>query len=304
MPALLAGARATEPGLIEYGGLLLGRNQAAGIVTPYRLTSLEGWEDTPGIDSGTVPRSGSHGGWPGRLLAQTRTVTATFRVDGGANMAGVVGGLNAATSPVEDTEQPLTICLDERGPLLVYARVLRRSLPVTRTWRVGVVAEAAIQWEASDPRRYETVEHSAQTALPQPETGLDWEPDGLTWPLDWGESLSTGNTTPVNRGDATTHPVIEFHGPVTMPSVTNLSSGDVLEYDITLSAADILTVDTWAGTVLLNGGVSRLYTATLRSVPEGQFTLPPGASTLAFRHGAGTLDPAATCTIRWRSAFW
>lgn len=301
----MAGEQVTGPGLIQYGSLLLGRHRESGAVTPYRLVALTGWEETPGIDSGTVPRSGSHGAWPGRLLAQPRSITAELRVDAPRNgMGPVLTALNAATSPVADAEVPLVIQTDGRGPLLVNARVLRRHVPVGKTYRVGVVADAAIQWEATDPRRYELAEHAAQTALPQPEDGLDWEPDGLAWPLDWGNATSTGNMSVNNRGDAPTHPVIDLQGPVTTPSLTNLATGDVLEYDITLGAADVLTIDTWAGTVLLNGTVSRLYTASLRSVPEAEFVLPPGPTTLAFRQSGASTDPAATATIRYRSAFW
>lgn len=149
-----------------------------------------------------------------------------------------------------------------------------------------------------------------RTALYMPAPGAT----GLEWPLAFGEPGSTGGLSVTNVGDAPAHPVIEFRGPVSRPSVTNLATGDVLEYDLPLAAGDVLVVDTRAGTVTLNGAASRLYTASNRSVPEQTFTLAPGelvgdvlaptTTPFIFRAAPGSTDPAASVTIRWRSAYW
>jgi hypothetical protein len=309
----VAGELVTGPGLIQWGTLLIGRSRGGGVATtPYRWRTLTGWEETPSLDSGTVLRAQDHGGWPGRLLAQTRIITVpdlTVRTAPGV-LGAAVRTLEASTAPGPDTEQPLVIQLDERGPLLVWARLIRRALPVTPTWQVGHTTGGALQWQCTDPRRYVPAEQSGATGLPAPESGLNWgSPEtGLAWGspetgLTWGSPGSTGDVTIVNAGTAYCHPVIEFRGPVVTPSVTLLATGQVLEYGITLAAGDVLVVDTWAGTVLL-GGQSRLANATNRSSPEGSFTLPPGSSTLSFRADPSSTDPAASATVRYRSAYW
>ncbi|MCG7528923.1 phage tail family protein, partial [Streptomyces sp. OfavH-34-F] len=126
----------------------------------------------------------------------------------------------------------------------------------------------------------------------------------LSWPLDFGSPGSTGRMTAANTGNADTHPVIEFRGPVTAPSLTNTTTGDVLEYDLPLAAGDRLVVDTHAGTVTLNGTASRLHTASARSVPEQTFTLAPGTTPLMFRAAPGSTDPAASVVVRYRAAYW
>ncbi|WP_282204548.1 hypothetical protein [Kitasatospora fiedleri] len=60
----MAGELVTGPGLIQWGTLLLGRSQAAGVVTPYRWKAPKGWEAMPGLDSGTVKRAQQYGRGP------------------------------------------------------------------------------------------------------------------------------------------------------------------------------------------------------------------------------------------------
>lgn len=287
----------TRPGQIQYGDLLLGSG------TRYGWRKLTGWEDMVGLDSGTVIRAGGHGAYPGTLLAQPRTVDMEGIVIRAprAQVGAVVGALAAGTAIVAD-ELPLVVWLDERGPLLVWARAVRRAVPVEVGYRLGTIIGGAISWEATDPRRYALGEQVATTALPQDEPGIVWP---LVWPLNWGPPGSTGTMTAQNTGTAHTHPVIEFKGPIIRPSLTNLHTGDVLEYDLTLAVDDVLRIDTAAGTVTLNGTVSRLYEATTRSVPEQTWTLPPGStSDLVFRAAPGSSHPAARAVVRWRSAYW
>lgn len=289
------GSMVTRRGHIQYGSLLIGYG------TPYRLYSLTGWAELPALDSGTVVRADAHGAAPGRLLARTRLVEATLTIrTRGDQVGAVVGALEAATGVVDD-EQPLVIWKDERGPLMTWARVLRRAVPVDKTYTVGTIAGVTIQWEATDPRRYGLDEQTATGALPVPEPGITWP---LEWPLDFGEPGSTGALSATNTGTAPAHPIVEFRGPVDRPALINVTTGDTLEYDLPLTAGDVLTVDTRAGTVVLNGTASRLYTATARSVPEQTFTIPPGVTDYAFRAAPGSSDPAASVTVRYRAAYW
>ncbi|MFI0736408.1 phage distal tail protein [Streptomyces sp. NPDC021225] len=292
---MAAGDKVTRPGQVQYGDLLLGPG------TPYRWRSVAGWEDLPALDSGTVARSDAHGAFPGRLLAQARTITLDGLIVRAprATIGAVVAALNSGTVPVED-ERPWVAWLDDRGPLLAYARATRRTVPAGPGYRLGTITGAAMEFQATDPRRYELAERSVSATLPMSEPGLSWP---LVWPLAFGAPGSTGALSTANEGDAETHPVIEFRGPVIRPALTNLATGDVIEYDIPLAAGDLLTVDTLAGTVVLNGTASRIYTATSRSVPEQTFTLAPGITNLIFRAAPGS-TPTASATVRYRSAYW
>lgn len=281
---------------MQYGDFLLGPN------TAWKWDELQGWEETPGLDSGSVLKASDHGAWPGTFYAQTRTVTASLvvRCEPG-NMNGTIRQLAAATPIDAAFEVPLVIQLDDDAPLLAFARCTRRAFQVVGSHRKGL-ARGAIEFEASDPRRYSLLENTQITQLPQPEPGLAFP---LVFPLNFGVPGSTGNIDAANSGDAPTHPTFVIKGPCSQPSITNLTTGVLLEYDIDLSASDMLYIDTYAGTVTLNGlTANRLYTATTRSQPEGAFVLPSGSSALAFRSDDADPDPESTLTVTWRSAFW
>ncbi|GAA1406286.1 hypothetical protein GCM10009639_53990 [Kitasatospora putterlickiae] len=301
----MAGELITRDLQIQWAGQLWGDG------TVYAVQDLPGWEDLPGLDDASVPRSQQIGAHPGALLAQSRSIACTLQVVCEPDDWPAARRQLFAATAVRQEEQPLVVQLAGEQ-LLVQARITRR-VPTSTTEGVLGAPAVALLWEASDPRRYQVAEQSAQTALPADEAGLPWgspTETGLAWGspaetgLTWGTPGSTGDVLCVNSGDAPAHPVIEIRGPVTRPSVAMAGTGLVLEYDIVLAAGDVLIVDTWAESVEL-AGQDRLTTATLRSAPETDFVLPPGAATtLSFRAAPGSTHPAAQATVRWRSAYW
>ncbi|MGW6284196.1 MULTISPECIES: phage distal tail protein [unclassified Streptomyces] len=307
------GSLITRDGQIQWAGLLMGPG------TPYEIdrTGVTGWDDLPVLDTGDVSRPDRHGAWPGAQWAQPRLVGATVwllpRTTRDAR--GVAAGFRDATG-ADGGEDWLAVRLHGET-LAVRARVSRRVVPQDRSFVVHGTSKASLQWTATDPRRFGSALREARALLPQAEPGLLWPEGaeaglGLRWPLDWGApdpadgvgGNATGSCTAVNGGSATSHPLIEFRGPVRRPTLTRLTDGKQLQYDIVLGPQDVLGVDTEAGTVLLNGNASRLYTAAPASAPEQLFGLAPGATELAFRSDDTTPDPRASVTVRWRDAHW
>ncbi|MEU3710484.1 hypothetical protein [Streptomyces catenulae] len=286
----------TRPGTVQFGELLLGPG------TPYGWKKLTGWNEIPAIDSGSVPRPAAHGAYPGALLAQVRTITLDemiVRAEPG-RIGATVATLEAAT-PLIDDEQPLLIHLDDRGPLLVHARVVRREVPVDPAYGVGVAVGGAIQFEASDPRRYTPTVQQAGVGLPEP--CLPWHADHGHGPR--GIPASTGDVVVHNFGSAPAHPVVELWGPVDTPRLTNITTGAVLEYEAILDAGERLTIDTYSGTAVLDTGESLLNAASFESWPEPAFMLGSGLNDLTFRAAPDApADPRAAALLRWRSAHW
>lgn len=295
------GSLITLDGQIQWAGLLFGPG------TDYEIadSGLTGWADLPGLDSGDVLRPDQHGAWPGSQWSQARTVTAPIWLlpDQPSRAAAVAQQFRAATA-VHTGEQWLAVRLHGET-LACRARVSQRAIPQDRMFVTHGAAKATVQWVCADPRRFAVDEQTEQTGLPTPERGLSWDQErGLNWPLNWGDINSTGMVTAINGGDAPANPVIEFRGPVRRPSLTRLSDGLRIEYDIRLAASDVLTIDTSAGTVTLNESASRIHTATPWSTPEQLFQLEPGSTALAFRAAPGVVDPGASVTVTWRNAHW
>ncbi|MGW8374258.1 hypothetical protein [Streptomyces sp. ODS28] len=289
-------ASTMRPGDIRYGELLLGPR------SPYRWTKLTGWEALPELDSGDVPRPSAHGAWPGQLLSQSRTLTFEEMIvrAPAAQIGAVVDALTAATALGKD-EVPLLVCLDERGPLLSWARTTKRDVPASVGYALGTITEAALELTATDPRRYTPAVQHAVVGLPEP--CLPWHADHGHGPR--GIPASTGDLLVHNLGSAPTHPVVELWGPVDTPRLGNAATGAVLEYELLLDEGERLTIDTSNGTAVLDTGESLLHAASGTSWPEPAFMLAPGRNNLVFRAAEDTPpDPRAAAVLRWRSAHW
>ncbi|RAJ66930.1 hypothetical protein K378_02295 [Streptomyces sp. Amel2xB2] len=96
--------------------------------------------------------------------------------------------------------------IDERGPLLTWARATKRNLPVALGYAVGTATE----WEATHPRRYTSAVRTTVIRLPQL---------CLPWHADHGNDLTASPRPRAkprghNFGSEPTHPVVELWGPV------------------------------------------------------------------------------------------
>ncbi|MHC0429978.1 phage distal tail protein [Streptomyces sp. O3] len=299
------GSLITRDGQIQWAGLLFGPG------TPYQIGAkgITGWDDLPGLDTADVSRPDQHGAWAGARWAKPRTVGASvWLLPDSPDQAGDAMRKFRAATGLASGEAWLAVRLHGET-LACRARVSRRVIPQDRGYVTQGAAKSSLQWIATDPRRFEPQRRQASVSLPTPEAGLAWEAPGgavkgLEWPLDWGAAGQTGTVDVVNDGSAAAHPVIELRGPVQRPMLTRLTDGRRLHYDIALGQGDVLTVDTLAGTVVLNGTASRLYTAMPGSAPEQLFQLEPGATPLVFRSADTTPDPRASATVRWRNAHW
>jgi hypothetical protein len=289
-PGSLIGA----DGQAQWGDLLMG------LGTPFHVASegFTGWFDLPELDSSDAPRPWQHGAWTGARWAQPRVVGASVWLvgDDRAHTARVLDEFARATTP-DGGEQWLAVRTHGRT-YVVKARLLQRVLPTDRQLLLGNATKATIQWICADPHRYEQHEQIATTPLPQRGPGMAYP---LAYPTDYGVASVTGSVVPVNAGNTPAWSVLTVTGPVAQPRIVNQTTGAYLEYDLVLDAGEQLTIDTSEGTVELDGGSSRLHTATAHSMPEQAWTLVPGTNQIDFRADSNT--PDARLSIAWRSAF-
>lgn len=293
----MAGELITQDYQIDWNGFLLGKG------TPYTLVQLDGWIGSPGLVDRSVPRPTRPGSWSGRPRAQSRTVTAIFRIvanePGRPGMASVIDALRKATPVARDADEaPLAIrALGQT--LVAFAKFAGSDISVDQLFSVGIALAVPVQWRCADPRLFEAVAQSATIGAPTGGSGGLTYP--LTYPLSYGTPAGPSNATCVNTGNEATNPTLVFTGPITTPRVVNSTLGRALEFGLDLPAGQTLTVDTDRGTVLLNGTTDRLYTRTGTSVPVEYFELAPGANNITLFGAA--LGVGAQVQVTWRSAY-
>lgn len=292
---MAAGDLITQDWQIEYRSTLLGFG------SPFRWRNLAGWLELPGMRLSDQARPFRHGAYQGALLADERIITYDFLIDPGQDRTGAsytaaVNLLRTITATEEaPDEDPLVIQLSGQK-WLANVRVDRRALPIDIAYNAQA-SRGAIEWIATDPRLYSVALQSATIDLPFPGTGGLVFP--LVFPLKFGTGTSGGNLALQNTGTITTWPTWTITGPVTGPIITNVGTGEVLQFDptFTIASGQTLIINTDAKTVTLAGinRRSRLFVANW-------FGLKSGVTTQVRFTSTGAYDPAAQLTAQWRHA--
>jgi hypothetical protein len=264
-----AGGLVTEAGHLQYGEMR---------IPGWR--ELVNWRSLPDAVLGDSPRPQDHGDYPGSVFGTSLVVTYTFLLRGTPEAKVLALAALEQYAPMDGVERALVVD-DGDGPWFRMARVMARNVPQEKHFRHGPL-ECSFQFLCADPRRYALADQSLTVALPTSSGGLVYP---LDYPLDYGTSTS-GSNVATNGGSVPTPPVVTFHGPLTDPKLA--SPTWTLGFDITLADGETLTVDTGAGTVVLNGTADRLYTIATDSDPLELCTLPPGDTPLALVTTAGT----------------
>lgn len=147
---------------------------------------------------------------------------------------------------------------------------------------------------AEDPRIYD--QSVTQVQIPFGSS------TGIGFAFSFGFSLNFGitSTNPtggyiINAGNRPTPGTLAIQGPISTPIVINDTTGDQLQFNISLGSTDTLTVDLQYRTVRLNG------TTNMRStlVAPNWFTFPSGATFLRLSGLSGT----GTLTVTFRNAW-
>jgi hypothetical protein len=270
----------TETFQFEFNGVLLGPD------TNYDLVEINGL-DMPAIREGDLARPSDHGHFdlaPDKFAA--RIVEMTLEVI--SNDFDDIAALQYAFMDREGL-YPLVFQLHDGIKKRIYCRVRRRHMTLDTDAARGDYVNEVMFW-APDPRVYENDDNSSSTG-PQT-TGA-----GFGFPMDFTISFgasTSGAATCTNSGNIETRPVVTLTGPMSNPSVANLTTGLVWSAEIDLVAGEVLVVDFDDKTVLLNGTTNRYSAFT------GQWwTLVPGDNTVQLQVSSG----AGSVQIAWRSAW-
>ncbi len=285
---------------LDYRGFRIGAD------TPYEVVSHEGLlgfevrsadEDLPRGD----------GAVRGRDLVAARQCGIDVEVVGSeAEVESLLAALRDAFDPSETLDSDLVFKLPGQVEQLIRARPTQ--LRDRRDWKGLLLRTQPITMRAADPRIYSSdVRQLIVPIYSAAGGGIDY-PVG-DYPIDWTASAS-GEVVATNAGKARAYPLIRWYGPVTGTAtgvkLTNLTNGEVIDIQTTVSAGQILTADIEA---YVTGAARRVIALSGASrygswqFPHTAWSLSPGDNVVRFELTGTSVNVQALLTWRdtWRA---
>lgn len=260
--------------------------------TAWVLQTLEGW-DSPEIRAEFTDREADHGAWASPVYLGSRPVT----------LAGTI--VAASRGLLESAMERLRAAASLTDTVLTVWETMSKQATVRRSGKLLVqyvtdtVATYSVMVTAQDPRRYSSSTQSGTTGLPATTGGLSFP---AAFPITFSATVVSGQINAVNAGSADTRPVLTITGPVVAPVIAALyPDGSVrqLIYSLDLVTGDVLTIDTDAHTVVLNGNTSRRRFMTV----AGGWPTIPAASSVNYQFQSSAYNATAMLSAAWRSAW-
>ncbi len=263
--------------------------------TAWVCVNLDGWADLPQNDSTALARAFDHGGWASegwygpRLLELTGVLVAADRL----RLQQALHRLRAEHAAALTTASVLTV--DEvDGPKRLSVRTERDRFEVHYLNEIAarVVFALAAPWpiKAGTGRTGTVggVEAGTGRTYPRPDR------HGFR---GYGASGSSGNLQAVNAGNAPVRPTFAIRGPVRNPRIIAPNLGRRLEFQITLTPGDELSVNTDLHSVVINGIGNRM---NVLSAASAWFDLLPGDNPLQYRSD----DNGGSLSVDWADGWW
>lgn len=286
-------ATPANPYVFAFNGWLFGGVDGGGV----QVLSVDGLEDLPSLRTQDEGRGYQDGMFTGRDFLNGRTITMTLQVMG-AN-AGAATDFQTYIQQVKkylisqtSGTGVLQIYLPSRGVQRLNARVRQRAIRIDPNYTYGR-AEAVVQFFCPDPRIYnDTI--TSQNFNP---VGGGVRSYSKTYSFTYsGGSGGVSSASVTNQGNYTTFPTFTLTGACANPIITNVTTGQFLAVNTSLSATDTLIIDTDLRTIMLNGQAAR----NLLSNTSQWFGLAPQTpTTINYSVASG----AGSCTLAFRDAY-
>jgi hypothetical protein len=275
----------------QFGSFVFG-----GGTSVYQINSVDGLESLPELRTQDDNRGYNDGMFTGRDFLGGRTLTfeiMTFA--GGGNSAHTnFELLQAALVPQTQGTQTLSFQLSPSdAPYRFSARVRSRTTTVDPDYTYGFI-RSQYTFFCPDPRYYSD---TATTAAMVPAQALGRTYD-RTYNLVYGGGSISNSTAIVNVGNWTTYPVITITGPVTNPTIGNVTTGQYMTVNYNVTNTDTLVIDLDQKLITLNGVSAR----NLLAGNSEWFGAPPGTSYFTFT-GTNIVVGTTTATVVYRSAW-
>lgn len=264
--------------------------------SPYQILSVDGLEGLPDIRNQDDNRGYNDGMFTGQDFLSGRTINIIFNTFGaGATSAQTnFNTIQQALLPQRSGTTPLYFKLPTAtGDQFVNARVRGLTTTIDPNYTYGFIT-SQVTFFCPDPTIYDTTLQSANLVLG---TGLG-RVYNRVYNLLYNSGAGSPGATITNSGWATAYPTITFNGPITNPTVGNVTQGLYMFFNATFTNTDSVVIDTYNKLVTLNGNPAR----NLLLSSSKFFTASPGANLIYFA-GSGTLAGITGGTVTWRNAY-
>ena len=267
-----------------------------GTGSPYQVESVLGLTDLPSLRVQDSNHGYFDGQFSGRDFLNGRTITITIlTLAGNGNSAQTNFLLLQATlQPQQAGTSPLQFQISPSSALqVINARVRSGMTAVDPNFTFGYI-RSQYTFFAPNPLYFDNAVQTA-SATPTPVGGRTYNRIyNLTYPIG---SIAT-STTVTNSGTTTTYPTITINGPVTNPVVGSVTQNAYLYFNYTMNAGDVIVVDLYNRTVLLNGVPARnlLLGASL------WFNAQVGINLFYFTGTSYTIG-TTTAVVTWQNAY-
>jgi len=298
-PQVPAGDIGYWTGGLTYGstGIEFGQVDDSGIAWLWQ--KVEGWDGPDVQGAGVIARSGDHGAWASPQYYAARTLTLT--VTASAPTQALRDQARARLQQVVPISDMAVLRYDEPVPKQVW---VRRSGKVTEAYPTLTDVTFTIGLVAPDPRKYATVQRSLSIGLlPAGVGGGVIEP--FTVPFTLASAPPPGAAVATNGGSFETPPVVLVTGPISGPSLTNLTTGNTVSWStVNLGEGDVMAVDFLNRQALINpttvsptaGIPSQGGTYWPADITSAWWQITPGDNQVQYGGTAGT---GSTATFYW-----
>jgi phage-related protein len=268
-----------------------------GADSPYQVLSVDGLESLPGIRNQDDNRGYADGMFSGRDFLAGRMISIIFNTFGsvGASAQDNYNTIQRALLPQTQGTTPLYFALSDKDTeQVVYARVRALQTNIDPNYTYGYIT-SQVQFFCPDPSYYSSNTQTANLAY-SPPTGRIYN---RVYNLVYGGGSATITTDVQNNGWGQTYPLITLYGPIDNPVLGNSTQNAQLNFNVSMSAADVLVIDLYNKLITFNGTPARnlLISGTW-------FSAQPGTNLFFLTGDAGsTLINVTQAVVTWQSAF-
>lgn len=249
--------------------------------------------DSPPFRTTQRDHEGTDGGFMDAEFETGRDISLEGTVYGQGNLEPYLDSLKANWAP-SSVLIPFYFMTEQAQRRVLYIKPLGCNYDWDLSRRLGITPVKFVGY-AEDPRIYDDFVNSATFLVGATiTTGFGFNL-GFNFGFG-GSSSSVDGQYLTNLGNRPTPATLTFTGPLDTPIVINDTTGDSLQFNIVLTASDVLVVDLLYRTVTLNDSANRRGTL----VTPNWFLLAPGQNFLRFRAASGSGSLQIDYRNAWR----